>query len=246
MLEVLGNYGVLPKREVDTTPFNADTSRKPVMGRVARYVSSWFFHFGTTDLTGQGLLHSLSCCFARRDLEILQWLNTHRQEAAQWTTWHNSRTTESCKDNHISGTPKRRLAGSCESLLFTKRRSMRRSRNKRQHPVAFPNPSPKLNPKINQQPLEKHTHTPSKSLKNLLYEVTKYIYHQALRFYQAPPSFTRWPHGSCWTRRPCCSTRARLRGWKATCARCRAASVPPILRQRRRCWERQCPRPWMG
>ena len=169
VLEVLGNYGVLPKREVDTTPFNADTSRKPVMGRVARYVSSWFFHFGTTDLTGQGLLHSLSCCFARRDLEILQWLNTHRQEAAQLTTWHNSRTTESCKDNHISGTPKRRLAGSCESLLFTKRRSMRRSRNKRQHPVAFPNPSPKLNPKINQQPLEKHTHTPSKSLKNLLY-----------------------------------------------------------------------------
>lgn len=46
MLEVLGNYGVLPKREVDTTPFNADTSR--------------------------------------RDLEILQWLNTHRQEVAAW------------------------------------------------------------------------------------------------------------------------------------------------------------------
>ncbi|CAL1164635.1 unnamed protein product [Cladocopium goreaui] len=46
VLEVLGNYGVLPKREVDTTPFNADTSR--------------------------------------RDLEILQWLNTHRQEVAAW------------------------------------------------------------------------------------------------------------------------------------------------------------------
>ena len=111
------------------------------------------FYFRTTDWAGS-VANSLTlwaaCCFPRRDLEILQWLNTHRQEAgAQWTAWH---VTTQGRHNHISGTSKRRSAGSCESLLFTKRISMWSSRNTRQHRVAFPNPSPKLNLKLTKDP----------------------------------------------------------------------------------------------
>ena len=107
VLEVLGNYGVLPNREVDTTPFNADTSRKPVMGR---NLPDMFLPFRNDRFNwAWSVVNSLSRCFARRDLEILQWLNTHRQEAAQWTAWHNPGTTESCTDNHISDTSKAQM-----------------------------------------------------------------------------------------------------------------------------------------
>ena len=56
VLEVLGNYGVLPRREVDTTPFNADTSRKPDGHgeRVASYVPSI-----SERQIGQGVLPTL-------------------------------------------------------------------------------------------------------------------------------------------------------------------------------------------